>query len=182
MKCTAVAVAFLTMTFPYAMGQRGVQDCGAPETSRGLDSRYDALVCEGLDDLEAGRYELAIQKFEEAMNIRLNEVPNFMLFSRLALAYWKAGQANRAQEALAKAELSLGVLVGILRCIDTDTGFGIVNRYGEPVKSQYVEAITRRMCGAAYDYYYDRESLEEFVNDARLVEVFLKVRETIEGR
>jgi tetratricopeptide (TPR) repeat protein len=181
MKRTPIALALPVVAFTFAIAQGRVQDCSAPESSKGLDPRYDALVCEGLKAMEAGQYEAAIRNFEEAMSIRLPEVPNFMLFSRLALVHWKAGHVNRAREELAKAELALKVLVGILECKETDTGFAIVNRYGEPISSPEAEAVKRRMCGAAYEYYYERQSLEEFVSDARLVEVFLAVRKMIGG-
>jgi len=144
-------------------------------------SGNNELVCQGLQSIERERYRDAIEAFERALAIHLFEVPNFQLFPRLALAYSKAGDGKKAQENLEKARALLLVLIGTYRCEETSAGFVFVNRQGGAVDEQFAADIARRMCGAAYDYIYETDSLEEFAHKARLVHAYLEVSKVMGG-
>lgn len=138
-----------------ASDQQATQDpdCGAMEQAEG-NPEYNRLVCEGLRQMERGHFAEATQTFEAAMKIPLFEFPNFALFSRLALAYLRAGDNTAARDALKKAELSLSVLIGATRCEETEKGFRLIKRGDIAVSANQDKEVTRRMCGAAYEYIY----------------------------
>ncbi len=177
MKYNLLLVAFVVSTATGAMAQAGSLNCSAPELLG--DPRYDQLVCVGIEKMAAGDFEAAIDSFEHALQLRLFEVPNSLLFPRLALAYWKAGRVQEARETIEKARLSVEILAGVTRCVETDSGWVIVDHWLEPIDSPYVLEIRDRMCGAALEYFYRQERLENFVIDAELVKLYLAAREVI---
>ncbi len=154
--------------------------CSEPEVIRGATA-YNELVCAGIDKMQHGQFQEAIHDLEQATTLRLSEIPNFRLFSRLALAYFKAGDRDRANLNLDLGRLSLSLLVGIYRCHQASTGFILLDQTGAPVEHPQAKEITRRMCGAAYEYAYSRNSLEDFVHDASLVEHYLAIAKEVKG-
>jgi hypothetical protein len=156
------------------------QDCHVIELVED-NPRYNALVCQGVDQMTAGRGAEAVKTFERAMNESLFEFPNFKLFSRLALAYFRTGDRAKAIVALKKAELSLSVLIGAARCEEAEMGFRVVDNGGVPLDAEMQADIAGRMCGAAYDYVYSQRTLESVLSDARLIESYYQSREEIEG-
>src|SRR5207248_645325 len=152
--------------------------CNVPEVV--LDNqRYNELACDGIRRMERGDYANAARVFEDAMRLRLFEVPNFQLYARLALAYSKLGDARKVEENLDKGRLSLLVLTGAYRCEEVADSFRIVDRGGKPVGGQHVAEIVQRMCGAAYEPIYEDDSLETFVSKARIVENYLGIAHTV---
>ncbi len=89
--------------------------------------------------------------------------------------------AYRANLNLDLGRLSLSLLVGIYRCHQASTGFILLDQTGAPVEHPQAKEITRRMCGAAYEYAYSRNSLEDFVHDASLVEHYLAIAKEVKG-
>jgi len=154
--------------------------CDVPELVNG-NATYNGLVCQGVTALAQERAIDAVLFFEEAMGIRLSELPNFKLYPRLALAYWKSGDKERANDTLQKGRLALLVLVGVYHCLEHDRGFSLADRYGDAVNEPFAEELARRMCGAAYEYIYVRESLRSFARDAPLVENYLRIEAIIRG-
>jgi hypothetical protein len=152
--------------------------CTVPEIVPG-NSRYNQLLCLGVEYMERREFRNAIPAFEEAMRIPLSDVPNFQLFARLALAYYWAGDSTKARENAERARLSLLVLTGAYRCEETRSTFVLVDRRGHSVDHPDAPEIARRMCGAAYDQVYEDASLESFVSKARLVENYLTIARTM---
>ena len=160
--------------------------CQALELVEPGGPRYNALVCQGIASMEHGANKEAIQALEEANTIRFPDMPNFKLFPRLTLLYWRSGDRHKAGENLEKARLSLMILIGVYRCAETPTGFLVLTPRGDRVEGTRVEEIRRRMCGAAYEAYYgyndgpfNDELLERIAADARLVENYLRVAKAI---
>jgi hypothetical protein len=154
--------------------------CSEPEVILGATA-YNNLVCAGIDKMQRGQFREAIHDLEQATTIRLSESPNFRLFPRLALAYFKAGDRDRANLNLELGRLSLSLLVGIYRCHQASTGFILLDQTGAPVEHPQAKEIPRRMCGAAYEYAYSKDSLEDFVRDASLVEHYLAIAKEVKG-
>ncbi|MBT8420671.1 MAG: hypothetical protein KJO08_07405 [Gammaproteobacteria bacterium] len=152
-------------------------DCDAPELVEG-NAKYNQLVCNGVGFMTRNRYAEAAKTFEMAMEVPLFEMPNFELFPRLALAHFMAGNREKAMENLKKAELSLSVLTGILHCLETEQGLFVVRENGERIDDF---GISRKMCGAAYDYFYRRFSLEQVLQEAELVKRYFDIKNRIRG-
>nr|VFJ50500.1 MAG: hypothetical protein BECKDK2373C_GA0170839_102910 [Candidatus Kentron sp. DK] len=153
-------------------------DCDAPELVEGSGPEYNQLVCDGARLMAQGYYGEATKAFEAAMKIPFLDMPNFKLFPRLALAYFMAGEREKATENLEKADLSLSVLTGIVRCKEDDRGlFFLVHESGKRIDNI---DIVHRMCGAAYDYFYGRYSLEQVLQDAELVRRYFDIRDRIQ--
>lgn len=183
-----VAVATLVYATGTSVGVGAAQQasCNALELVEPGGPRYNALVCQGVESMDRNEYENAIRWFEDAMSIRLPDVPNFKLFPRLALAYWRSGKQDKALENLEKARLSLLMLIGTYKCQSTPNSFLLVDPLGDVVDGPQVADIRRRMCGAAYENYYgytegpfDDQLLDRFLGDARLVENYLVIARTI---
>jgi len=153
--------------------------CEAAEIVEG-NLAYNRLVCEGARQMEQRRYAEAAKTFEMAMKIPLFEFPNFALFPRLALAFFKAGDREKAKDALQKAEISLSVLIGKMHCKEEEQDFRLVNQEGVSV-AVHGEAISERMCGAAYEYIYTQRSFEIVLSDAKLIALYFEVKQEIEG-
>ena len=144
---------------------------------------YNNLVCSGIESMNAKDYKSAIRDFRQAMSIKIVEVPNFELYPRLALAYSLNGDQKKAAAALDKAELSLKIFTRIYKCVETDKGFHIGKEvWGKTykVKSPYIDEIANRMCGAAYEYMYERNSLEDILVESKLVNHYLEIKRTVE--
>lgn len=150
-----------------------------------ISKSYNKLVCEGIDSMSQGNYDVAISSFEQAMKQSIYEVPNFKLYPRLALAYSLNGNKDKAKENLEKAELSLLVFSRIYKCVEGDKGYFIAKEsWGQEYKvdSPYREEIANRMCGAAYENMYERESLEDILIESKLVKNYLEIKRKIEGK
>jgi hypothetical protein len=155
--------------------------CAAIELIDGARA-YNNLVCNGIASMNAKRYKQAIVTLTEALNTPLHEIPNFALYSRLSMLYFLNGDTAEAEVALAKAELSLSVLFGIVECAETDDGFKLRRRGGGFVNSRFEKEITQRMCGAAYEYFYQSKTLEDILQDAKLLQYYLSVRRQIQSK
>jgi hypothetical protein len=158
--------------------EQGPEVCVAPEVVAGA-AEYNRLACQGIDLMAQGRNREAIEILQQALAIKLFEQPNHRLLPRLALATFRAGLD--AQEALEEAELATELLVGVLRCQETDDGFRIVSPSTRQPTSRLLPMVAHRMCGAAYDYYYVWPDLRAFLLDAALVEYLQEVRAEILG-
>ena len=147
---------------------------------------YNNLVCAGIEHMEAERFRDAITSFESALSMRFLDIPNFELFPRLALAYFGAGEIENAKRYLLATELSLSILIGTLKCVEGDieefggSGF-VTDRYGNRVTGDVLEEVANRMCGAAYDYYYEQKSFAVTLSNAELIERYLAAKRVIEG-
>lgn len=150
--------------------------CAVPELAD--HPGYDQLVCEGVAATAAGNYAEAVASFEAAMEIRLFEFPNFELYSRLSLAYWRAGRADEARTTLEKARISLNLFIGIGRCEETDVGFRFVDQFGLEITGAIADEVKRRMCGAIYEPYYGT-TLDTIVRDAELVAIYRQALEQV---
>lgn len=175
-----------TVLVPRTAEAQSAPDCDAVELVQGNDA-YNELVCRGIRSMATGQHPNAVRDFERALAVDLFEYPNFALFPRLAMAYWRAGRAPEATAALEKARLSLHVLVGIYRCRERqpDSKWVLVTVAGDAVSHEFADEITARMCGAAYsDMYTFDESrpLESFAKNGKLVSHYLHIREIIGGR
>ncbi|WP_145973481.1 hypothetical protein [Candidatus Phaeomarinobacter ectocarpi] len=154
-------------------------NCSEPELLEDHHEEYNKLICDGVRDVQEHDYSRAVDSFENALAIRLHEQPNFQLFPKLAWASFKAGQTEKAEVALEKARLSLSVFTGILKCEEHEDGYQLMNPHGEPVTERLSDQVTLVMCGAAYDYVYQRQSLERVLEEAAMVERYLDVKHRI---
>ncbi len=155
-------------------------DCEVIELVEGnLD--YNRLVCEGVRHMQQGHPVDAGLTFEKAMRMPLFEFPNFKLYPRLALSYFRAGNRDKAKETLKKSELALSVLIGSAYCKETEKGFRLVKQEGIAPESHYESEIARRMCGAAYEYVYSQRSFEIVLHNARLIEAYVEAKKEIDN-
>jgi hypothetical protein len=90
-----------------------VNECTAEVWGNG---KYEMVACAGQKHLQQGRYDDAASSFERALAIPRFEIPNFLLFSKLALAQALAGSADEAERALLKARLTHSFNVGFTSC------------------------------------------------------------------
>ncbi len=161
-----------------ANGTKSDEACGAAEVVPGA-AEYNKLACIGIDLMGENAHGEAVTHFERALRIPLLEQPNFKLLPRLALAYSRAGNPEKARATLGSAELALSVFAGVIQCVEGESGFELAYSSGLPVTALQKEEIAKRMCGAAYDGYYVRPNLESFVKDSEIVRYFFQVREEI---
>lgn len=154
------------------------QTCASPETVFGQDE-YNALVCEGIALLSAAENAAAADRLQQALEINMFEMPNFRPLARLALAQFRAGQVNTALATLEQAEISLRVLTGAARCIETEDGYEIVHVLGEELRSESKELVMRRMCGIAYDGSHLWLEFGAFLRDAELIRKFIDIRREV---
>jgi tetratricopeptide (TPR) repeat protein len=152
--------------------------CEAVELVEG-NPRYNRLVCKGMEQVKQKRYAEAVKSFETAIEERLFEYPNIELYPRLALTHFHTGNRNKAQENLAKAELSLSVLIGAIRCEETAKGFRLIKRDESAVSSPYQMEISKKMCGAAFESLYTQRTFETTLHDAKLINVYYQARKEI---
>lgn len=155
--------------------------CNAPERTAHYQA-YNDLLCEGIAQLEAGHADAAVHSFEELVSLRIHEAPNYAPLSLMALAYWRNGEAEQAQETLTKAKLSLEVLVRVVECVENHDGLAHLNRGGTRLSGAIAEEIGNLMCGAAYEYIYEQKSLEIVHGDAQLIQRYFDVRDEIKGK
>ena len=74
------------------------------------------------------------------------------------------------------------------KCVEDQTGAWHL-RYagvscemvGSQIEGDAASAALRIMCGAAYDYVYDRRALQYSVQEAKLIENYLSIKELIDG-
>lgn len=156
------------------------ETCEALELVEG-NVEYNQLVCKGVRQMQLKNYSEAVKFFEEAMQKKLFEFPNFKLYPRLTLAYLGAGNVNKAKENLTNAELSLSILIGAVRCEETDKGFRLVNKDGSIVQIPS-QNITQRMCGAAYEYIYTQPSFKSTLYNAELIKIYLQAKKEVESK
>lgn len=148
---------------------------------------YNNLVCSGIEHMKEDRFDDAVFAFESALSISFLDIPNFELFPRLAMAYFRAGDIDNAKNNLLKAELSLSILIGVLKCVEVDVeDYGtsyIVRRYGHGgrLSGDAIDDVANKMCGAAYDYWYIQPSFDNTLHDAELIRRYLDVKELIVG-
>ena len=147
---------------------------------------YNTLWCAGIEHMRKERFKDAITSFQSALSMRFLDIPNFQLFPQLALAYFGAGEIENAKRSLLAAELSLSILIGTLKCVEVDieefgvSGF-VTDRYGNRVTGDVLEDVATRMCGDAYDYYYEDRSFAVTLDNAKLIERHLAAKRLIEG-
>ncbi|GMW07705.1 MAG: hypothetical protein AMXMBFR8_25010 [Nevskiales bacterium] len=182
MRCSNInnAAIILVTILAFSKGVAGDSNFCASLEVVGNNAEYDRLVCEGEELMGQGRFADAAQRLEAALRIPLFEQPNFKPLPRLALAYFRSGRAKQAEMTIDEAQLALSVLADVARCVEGDAGFFIVYANGSPVTSLRRNETARRMCGAAYDGYYVRTTLQSFLRDAELIQYFFRVKEEIE--
>lgn len=157
-------------------------DCDVPELIH-YDSDYNEFVCTGVHHMQEQKYGEAVKSFEAALAITLFEMPNFILLPQLAWAYFKVGDSEKAEDTLVKAELSLSVDVGILKCTEAaevEDGFYLSDKYGNRLTGKNSNEVADIMCypGVAYDY--ERRFLEDIPLEAESVKRYLDVKRRIE--
>jgi hypothetical protein len=158
-------------------GQGAPVACNVPELAG--NPEYDALVCRGLDKFSHGRYAASATDFETALGIRLGGAPNYKLLARLAISYWRAGDRAAARVNLEKSRLSLMLLTGIYHCNPTPVGGQLVDQDNKRLTGPPAQDIEIRMCADSHKAYFVRTSLETFVADAKLIEVYEAARKLI---
>ncbi len=168
-------VIIVNSTFACA---NGVVACDVPELVDG-HSEYNALVCSGLRKMEEQKYNESVVLFEKALNIPLFETPNFELLPRLALALYRAGETKKSESVLLKAEMALSVFTGLMKCEETATGFNLRRVNGVRLTNQASHDAAAIMCGAAYDYVYDRQTLERVLLEGELVRNYFEIKRQI---
>ena len=174
-------VLAVTLCVPASCARDKEEDvtCDVAEVVAGA-VEYNELARSGVALMKDGAYREAAKHFERALKIPLFEQPNFKLLPRLALAQFRAGDREKADATLERAELALSVLAGVVYCVEGEAGFELVYSTGHPVTSSQEANVAGRMCGAAYDGYYVRPTLESFVRDSELLQCFFDIREEIE--
>lgn len=170
-------VGCCTLGLPRLAGAQAT--CSAIEIGSPFDVEYNQLLCEGIQSMQDGQYAAATRAFETALTEKFNETPNFKLFTRLAVAYFKAGNVVRARETLAKAELSLSVAIGIAKCRETEKGDTVLTKDGRPVAEPH--GIVEVMCGAIYEDVYRFRNFRSAVHEGQLVQAYLDAEQLILG-
>lgn len=171
--------AILVLTWWPAFAQPRLA-CEALEVVPGNDF-YNALVCRGLSEMASQRYAEAVATLESAGQLRLVEFPNFRLYTRLAQAYHRLGNREKARENLAKAELAVSVYVGAMSCVERN-GRNVLwdKSLGRVASSQYQAEIASEMCSPMYDALYQIRTLESVLVEARLVQDYKSVKKEID--
>lgn len=173
-------VVALTAYPSCVFAQQKTDKCNAIELVEGSKD-YNSLVCQGHEAMYVGDYGLAINLLGKAAAIHLFEVPNYKLYPALALAYFKAGNEEKAKEYLEKSRLTLSVVVGIMHCEGTDSSFYIAEYATQLVASKYNKDVARTMCGEVYEEAYVGRTLKGIVADAELIKYYFSVRAQIEA-
>lgn len=174
LRLCAFALIFLT-----AAGSARAEEplsCDVPELAAGTDTPYNLLVCEGIAEMEAENYAEAAQSFEKALATPIHEFPNFMLYPRLALAYWGAGNVEQWRRNLRLAELTLSVFTGVLKCGEERNDLALYHKFEGRLSGPLVEEAALSMCGDIYQGYYRKDSLEQVLGDAELVRMYMSAK------
>lgn len=181
-KIIATVLALISSAPLGGVGNVKAATCNAPELAG--RASYDELVCSGTMSMMRQDYRRAIQLFDRAMEIPLLDRPNFQLYPRLALAYFRVGDREKANALLTKAELSLMLVTRMLNCEEFGSTYIIVrNIWGvsSKIDSPYHDEIASRMCGAAYEAIYHPQKLEEIVGQASLLRNYFDIKAQIDG-
>ena len=152
--------------------------CDAPELFES-HAVYNELVCSGIEKMQEKQYGEAAFLFKKALATPLFEMPNFELLPRLALAYLEVGDLKKAKHILRKAELSLLVFSGQVECKEEEDGFYLSWSNELRVDNGHSYETAKIMCGAAYDYIYERRSLERVLQEAELVKNYFNVQQRV---
>jgi hypothetical protein len=131
--------------------------------------------------MERGRYSQAIEELLRAKSMGFVEYPNFLLYPRLALAYFKSGDKVKAKETLKKAELTLLIYQGVVHCEEGDQEFHLVAPEDVKIEPSVSEEVIGVMCGAIYEEYYHPHTLVGVIEDAKLIKHYCDVQKRIEG-
>ncbi len=156
----------------------GMTDCDALELISG-HSDYNSLVCAGVQKVEERKYEEAISLFEQALAVPLREWSNFLLLPRLALAHHLSGSGQKAESVLLKAELTLSVFLGLMTCEQTETGYVVRRAYEDYLTGQVGNEVAAIMCGNEYHYVSERDTLEQVLLEAKLIENYFEIKRQI---
>jgi hypothetical protein len=150
--------------------------CSGIELVRG-EEEYNRLICEGKALLERGLYAEATKPLQAASNLYFPHVPNYKVLALLAKAHLLAGDRQKGEEILQVARMSLSVLAQVVRCSDSGSSPITLVSGGRSLTSQAATAAAQRMCGGAYEPYYEaRPSLDAFMRDAEIIQEFLRVQ------
>lgn len=129
--------------------------------------------------MKTGDFELARVAIEEALDIQLHEVPNVLLYARLAKVAAHQGDAVTALENLRRAATVLRIYTDIYRCKAEDPADQpVVDNFGDTVVLDSIEReVAAKMCAPAYDYlYWQQRSLESLQWEARLTHIFYEAQ------
>jgi len=96
------------------------------------------------------------------------------------MVYSMAGNITKAKENSLKAELSLSVLIGNARCLETRNGFRLTRQDRSTIQAAYQDEVTKRMCGAAYEYVYTQRSFKSVLHDAELIKIYFQAKALID--
>jgi len=146
--------------------------CDTPELV-GNDRVYDTLVCSGLSQFNSHHFTAAVIDWARASQMNLDEMPNFRLLPKLALAYWKAGDPAKASETLGEAKMALEVVAGVKHCAPEGKR-GLLDEWMKPIVDSLAVTVANRMCGEAYEDWYHRDSIQAFVRDADVMRIYLE--------
>ena len=174
-----VVVLFSTAHAQNSNAANSIGGCNTSELING-NAGYNKLVCEGIHAMDSGDSKSAIDALEKAENIKFPESPNYKLFPRLADAYFRIGDMNNAHLYLERSRLALSLVVGVMHCEETDSGFYIAQFASSKVDSPQNRDVATSMCGAAYDDIYEGRTLESTLSDSKLIEYYLAVKKKIE--
>ena len=192
-------VAVVLLVVSACAGIETKAECGLTH-----DLIFNELHCAAVRHMEAKDYPAAVRAFEVADDRGAFEVPRDGLLLELAWAYFKAGELEKAEVALAKAELTIAVNAGILRCLENnekpyfyiakvdkilDLAEGIARGEEDSLhtiqspdrmrlKIEFIDDVEKRMCSALY--HYDREFLDKVLWEANIVQEYFDVKQRIE--
>ena len=190
-RAAGVLVAALLLAAPGGAHAQDAPGCDSPLVPEYSISwaAYNGHVCAGLRRMEEGRHEEAVRSFEAAHAEPLFELPNDGLFLTLAWARHLAGDREGAASDLAKAELSVLVEHGVLRCEGVQSPPPLhVLRGGERamrlVRANPEEAkeVDNAMCSDMYRNYYGKggESIDDLLRQGAF-DRYLSVKRMIEA-
>jgi len=157
--------------------------CESYDFVGGAADDYSKTICAARKLMKEGKNSQAAELLVRASRLMLFEEPNFRALPDLALTQYLSGQLVEAKRTIILAEYTLGVLVGMYSCVEDerDGHYSIWSSAEIDFVPAIAELAAERMCGAAYDGYYEYADLESFVVDAELVKHYLEIRKAIDS-
>ncbi len=151
-----------------------------PDQGHHNNADYVALLCRGLEKMEAGLLAEAIADFEAAEGMALHEVENYDSYPFIAHAALLQGNDKKYEEYLYKTEVALSLLHGVFTCDESAERQGpIRDAAGRALEDTRAREVEWNMCSAFFSSYFDplSISLEAVVQHGKFVDYYLYVRE-----
>lgn len=187
-----LSVAFLLLALcplfnpALATGTSRVPDCSYfqevyydPDQGQHNNRDYVALLCRGLEKMEAGLFAEAIADFETAEGMALHEVENYDSYPFIAHVALLQGNDEKYEDYLYKTEVALSLLHGAFTCDESAQRQGpILDAGGNALEDNLSREVERNMCSAFFSSYFDpfTLSMEAVVQHGKFVDYYLYVR------